>query len=274
MHEFTERLLEWYAAHKRDLPWRETSDPYKILVSEMMSQQTQISRVVPKYYAFLDRFPTEKSLASAPLADVLVMWSGLGYNRRAKYLQLAVWAVVEEYDGVWPDTVEGLMGLPGIGPYTAGAVSAFAFEKPVLVVDANVKKVFNRVFGLTEKEIPDKVMEVLPREHVRDFYNALMDVSSAYFSRGAKIDADYPFGDFCAWFNGGDVPELKKYKQSKFEGSNRWYRGQILKKLAFGELFVSEIEGFENSDLYFGALTQLLDEKMVVKEGEKVFLAK
>lgn len=133
-------LLTWFAENARDLPWRRTRDPYRVLVSEVMLQQTQVDRVIPKYEAFLAAFPTVEALAAAPTAEVIRLWAGLGYNRRAVNLQRAARAVVEERGGLFPHEVEELLRLPGIGPYTAGAVACFAFEQDVAFVDTNIRR--------------------------------------------------------------------------------------------------------------------------------------
>lgn len=141
-------LLAWFAAGARDLPWRRTRDPYRVLVSEVMLQQTQVDRVVPKYLAFLEAFPTLEALAEAPTAEVIRLWAGLGYNRRAVNLQRTARAIVEQHGGQFPRDVESLRALPGIGPYTAGAVACFAFEQEVAFLDTNIRRVLRRLlFG-------------------------------------------------------------------------------------------------------------------------------
>src|SRR5215210_1570192 len=128
-------LLGWFKEHARDLPWRRTRDPYAILVSEVMLQQTQVDRVLPYYARFLERFPTAQALAEAPVAEVIKLWAGLGYNRRAVNLQRAAHVVVSAYAGEFPSDPEELRKLPGLGAYTAGAVAAFAFERDVVFLD-------------------------------------------------------------------------------------------------------------------------------------------
>jgi A/G-specific adenine glycosylase len=142
--ELQGRLLDWFKEHARDLPWRRTRDPYRVLVSEIMLQQTQVDRVIPKYLAFLEAFPTLEALAAAPTAEVIRLWSGLGYNRRAVNLQRAARAVLEEHGGAFPRDVEALRRLPGVGPYTAGAVACFAFEQDVAFIDTNIRRVLRR----------------------------------------------------------------------------------------------------------------------------------
>src|SRR5947209_3644935 len=140
---FRRQILDWYDMHRRDLPWRGDPDPYHVLVSDVMLQQTQVDRVIPKYLAFLARFPTLQTLASASTADVLRAWQGLGYNRRALNLKRTAEAVVREHSGKLPRTVEELEKLPGIGRYTARAVACFAFGVQVAVVDTNVRRVLS-----------------------------------------------------------------------------------------------------------------------------------
>ena len=137
-------ILSWYEEKGRKLPWRETTDPYKILVSEMMLQQTQVDRVIPKYHAFLKRFPTVKDLTEAPPGEVLQYWSGLGYNRRALYLQRCAQELVKQKN--FPENVEELQKLPGLGPYTTAAVLSFALNKDVIVVDVNISILYKRIF--------------------------------------------------------------------------------------------------------------------------------
>src|SRR5215210_7788442 len=139
-------LLGWFNEHARDLPWRRTRDPYAILVSEVMLQQTQVDRVLPYYTRFLERFPTVKDLANAATSDVIRIWSGLGYNRRAVNLQRAARAVVDQLGGTFPDDPAELKKLPGIGAYTAGAIAAFAYERDVAFLDTNMRRVISRVF--------------------------------------------------------------------------------------------------------------------------------
>src|SRR3954451_14665892 len=147
-------LRAWFQTYSRDLPWRRTRDPYRILVSEIMLQQTQVDRVLLKYRAFLETFPTLQALADAAPGDVIRAWAGLGYNRRALNLQRTARAVLDEYGGVFPDTPAELQRLPGLGPYTAGAVACFAFERDVAFMDTNIRRVGRRVFAGPEDAPP------------------------------------------------------------------------------------------------------------------------
>ncbi len=229
--DFQNLILEWYQKNQRDLPWRETREPYKILISEVMSQQTQLSRVVPKYEAWLEKFPTVQSLAKAKVAEVLQYWSGLGYNRRALNLKKTAEIISEKYHGKFPEDEKELVSLPGIGQYTARAVLCFAFDQQIAVVDTNVRKVILTQLLNSEKvekqnlrlsdskdslenKIDDKKMyeiatQLLPIGKAYEWNQALMDYSAAMLKK-EKIP----------------IP-----KQSKFHGSRRYYRGQILKLL-------------------------------------------
>ena len=147
-------LLDWFAGHGRDLPWRHTRDPYKVMVSEIMLQQTQVDRVMPKYQAFLEIFPGLAALAAAPTAEVIRAWTGLGYNRRAVNMQRAARAVLDVHNGQFPRDMAELLKLPGIGPYTAGAIACFAFEQDVAFMDTNIRRVVQRLFAGPEESAP------------------------------------------------------------------------------------------------------------------------
>jgi A/G-specific adenine glycosylase len=226
--EFQAVVWGYYHAHGRDLPWRRPEpdgrfDAYKILVSEIMLQQTQVARVIPKFQQFLERFPSLAVLAAAPLAEVLVVWSGLGYNRRPKFLWQAAKQVMQEYDGRLPDTIPELIQLPGIGVNTAGAVLAYAYNKPVVFIETNIRTVYIHHFfadrqGITDREILDVVASTLPAE-VREWYWALMDY-------GAHLKQTI-----------GNLNKLSKHytKQTAFIGSRRQIRGQVLRLLGKGK---------------------------------------
>lgn len=209
---FQRHILDWYDTFKRDLPWRDDPDPYHILVSEIMLQQTQVDRVIPKYLAFLARFPTLQSLAAASVADVLRQWQGLGYNRRALNLKRAADVAVREYGGTLPATVEGLEALPGIGKYTARAVASFAFRLQVPVVDTNVRRVLAGFAGreLSERETWTLAERLLPEGRAADWNQALMDY-------GALVDRPRP--------------KRTGKRSEPFEQSNRFWRGRIVDAL-------------------------------------------
>jgi A/G-specific adenine glycosylase len=252
--QFQTKILDWYSKNQRDLPWREVPvetnhsvhlsgtslqevkqrDPYKILISEVMSQQTQISRVIPKYEGWLKVFPTVYDLARGSVADVLRLWSGLGYNRRALNLKKTAEIIVSEYGGKFPQDEKELLKLPGIGQYTARALLCFAFNQQIAVVDTNVRKViltqlFIRHSGgvqnlseeqhfnvrdsgqarMTDGEVQEVADQLLPYGKAYEWNQALMDYAGAMLKK-EKIQ----------------IP-----KQSTFIGSHRYYRGQVLKTL-------------------------------------------
>ncbi len=179
-------LLHWYAANARDLPWRKTRDPYRVWVSEIMLQQTQVETVIPYYRRWLKRFPTLKALAAAPLADVLTLWEGLGYYSRARNLHRAAQQVMAEFGGRLPPDTASLQKLPGIGRYTAGAIASIAFNADAAVLDGNVKRVLARVFNLTvdirspagEKELWQLAESLIPTGRAGDYNQALMDLGA------------------------------------------------------------------------------------------------
>ena len=216
--QFRNIVYVHYKRYARSFPWRKTRDPYKILVSETMLQQTGVERVVQKYRAFLKRFPTIRALARVPLKEVLKEWQGLGYNRRAKLLRDAAKAIVAEYQGKFPKNEKILESLPGIGPYTARAVMAFAFNKPVVFIETNIRTVFLHHFfknrtTISDSEILPYMVKMLDKKNPRKWYSALMDYGASLKKFGVRLNAK----------------SAHYTKQSKFEGSIRQLRGRILK---------------------------------------------
>ena len=217
------RLLAWYEENRRDLPWRHTTDPYAVLVSEIMLQQTQVPRVAPRFVAWLEAWSDLESLATAPLADVLQHWQGLGYNNRARRLQeCAAAAVAASPDGrpaALPRSVDGLRALPGIGPYTARAVLIFAHNDDLAAVDANVRRVLTHELDLagdlTDARLQEVADAVLPRGRSRDWHNALMDYGSLVLTARATGIAS-------------------RTRQTAFEGSRRQKRARLLRRLLHG----------------------------------------
>lgn len=217
-------ILGYYAANKRDMPWRATPSPYYVMVSELMLQQTQVTRVIPKFMAFIVRFPDIQNLAQASLADVIAMWNGLGYNRRAKYLWEAAKKVTDDFDGKIPSTTTELISLPGVGPNTAGAIMAYAYNQPVIFIETNIRTVIIHHFfagsdhKVTDAEIATVLQQIMPITNTREWYWALMDY-------GAYVKATA----------GGQLNRVHGYKkQSKFKGSRRQIRGKILTLLIDG----------------------------------------
>lgn len=183
---FAPLLLRWYQGEKRDLPWRQTRDPYAIWVSEMMLQQTQVATVIPYWTHWMTRFPTIESLAEAPLNDVLTAWQGLGYYARARNLHKAAKVIVEDHGGEFPTALEQVLALPGIGRYTAGAICSIALGQDVPIVDANVIRVLCRVYGVKgdPKSLPvqnrlwELATELIPSGQAREFNQAMMELGA------------------------------------------------------------------------------------------------
>jgi A/G-specific adenine glycosylase len=217
---FRQQIYGFYQDHGRRMPWRDTSDPYHILVSEIMLQQTQVERVALKYEPFLTAFPDVASLARAPLREIMLQWQGLGYNRRALALQRLAQRLVTEFQGRLPASVATLRTLPGIGAATAGALAAFAFNQPVVFIETNIRRVFLHCFfgdqnGVQDQEILPLVDQTLDRGQPRPWYYALMDY-------GAMLKRAAP---------NPNRRSAHYQRQSAFAGSDRQIRGLILKTL-------------------------------------------
>ena len=245
---FHDAVAGWYAHNARVLPWRGVDDPYAVLVSEVMLQQTQVDRVIPKYRAFLDAFPTLQALADAQPAEVIRLWAGMGYNGRAVRLHRLAREVVDHHGGELPRTAEDLRKLPGIGPYTAAAVASFAFGEPVAVLDTNIYRVLSRVVHgvdapsrdalhpLAEELLPGPDSPLTPA----DWHQALMDIGATLCTARQPRCMLCPLRAFCAAAphlqSGGD-PALAEAsvpyapRQSRFQGSVRYFRGRIVDHL-------------------------------------------
>lgn len=235
-------VLGWGVPMMRDLPWRAERDPWRILVSEVMLQQTQVERVIPKWQAFLAAFPTPTDCAAASLGDVLRLWQGLGYPRRARNLRAAAAAAVERHGGRLPDDLDALLALPGIGAYTARAVLAFAFERDVAVVDTNIARILARTAGerLTPKRAQARADEAVPRGQGWVWNQVVMDLGATLCRPTPRCGA-CPLAGSCAWHLAGNPdPDPAtgsagvSGKQARFEGSDRQARGQVLAALGPG----------------------------------------
>lgn len=260
------RNLVWqhYHTYGRNLPWRNQITPYRVLVSELMLQQTQVDRVIPKYKAFLRAFPNFKQLAQSPLSDVLKHWQGLGYNRRAKFLQQTAIQVTENYRGKMPTEESILRQLPGIGCYTARALQAFAFNQPVVIVETNIRTVYLHHFfrsknGVSDQQLVPHIAATLDSKRPREWYWALMDYGTAL--KRAGITAHRKSKTY--------------YKQSRFQGSNRQVRGRIIRYLAkqgptTRRTLVNEIDsnGFDTS----AVIEVLIAEQLVARLGARLAL--
>lgn len=252
-------------AGRHDLPWRVDTSPYSVLVSELMLQQTQVSRVLPKYQIFMKQFKTIDALAATPLSRVLVAWQGLGYNRRAKMLHQTAKMIVRDYDGVFPVTYQELMELPGVGPYTAGAIMAFAYNDGVPIIETNIRTVylyhfFKQKDTVTDKEIETLVVKTLDAIRPREWYWALMD-----------------YGAHLKRLHGSQNSRSKHYvKQSKFAGSDREIRGAIVRTLAHKrhteQALIRTLSQFSTSRLTL-QLQALIQEGMIQKRDQSYTLS-
>jgi A/G-specific adenine glycosylase len=236
----TAALLDWYARVQRPLPWRATRDPYALLVSEVMLQQTQAARVVPYYEAFLARFPDPAALAAAPPRAVLAAWSGLGYNRRALALQAAARVVATRG---WPDD---LTELPGVGPYTAAAVGSFAWDRPRAAVDTNARRVIGRFDGVERRpaELAARAAELIPPGRAAAFNQAMMELGATVCRPRAPRCDECPLRHGCAARRaGGPAAPAPRRGAERFEDTDRWARGRILAALVAGEPLPAAVRG-------------------------------
>ncbi|WP_323173717.1 A/G-specific adenine glycosylase [Natrialba sp. PRR66] len=226
-------LIDWYEADHREFPWRRTDDPYAILVSEVMSQQTQLDRVVEAWEAFLERWPSTTELAAADRADVVGFWTdhSLGYNNRAKYLHEAAGQIESDYDGHFPESPDELQELMGVGPYTANAVASFAFNNGDAVVDTNVKRVLYRAFDVPDDDsaFEDAAGDLMPADRSRVWNNAIMELGGVACEQTPSCDeAGCPWREWCSAYASGDFTAPDVPTQPSFEGSRRQFRGRVI----------------------------------------------
>ena len=274
-------LLGWWEAERRDLPWRRTRDPWAVLVSETLAQQTQLSRVVPAYHRFLAEFPTTVACADAPLGDVLRAWEGMGYNRRAKHLHAAARTVVADHGGQVPDDLDALLALPGVGPYTARAVLAFAFERDVGVVDTNAGRVIARsVAGrpVRPAEAQALVDAMVPPGRGWAFGQALLDLGATTCTARAPACGRCPLRRRCRWAAAGRPdPDPARgsagvsVTQAAFAGSDRQGRGRLVAALRLGPVAAGDVAaaaGWADDPGRAGRVADgLVSEGLVVRDG-------
>jgi A/G-specific adenine glycosylase len=244
-------LLVWGDAVRRDLPWRATRDPWSILVAELMLQQTQVGRVIPRYAAFLATFPTTAACAAAPVAEVVRAWEGLGYNRRAVNLHRAAEVVVEQHGGALPDDLDALLALPGVGPYTARAVLAFAFERDVAVVDVNAARFLARAVAgarLTPGAAQRLADAQVPAGTGWAWNQSVLDLGATVCTKRSPRCPECPLLSACAWagtgFAGADPAEGSAGtggRQSTFVGSDRQGRGRLVQALRTGPVEIDRV---------------------------------
>lgn len=265
--DFQQEVWNYYHGHGRhDLPWRQPEadgsfSAYKIMASELMLQQTQVSRVIPKYLAFLDRFPDVRSLAAAEQGEVLRAWSGLGYNRRAKFLHQAAGQIVDEYKGEFPADEAALVKLPGIGHATANAILAYVFNRPTSFIETNIRTVYIHHFfhdatGISDKSLQPIIERTVDQEHPREWYWALMDYGTHLKRTVGNLN----------------MLSITYSKQSRFEGSARQVRGQIIRLLGTKPRRLAELRREINDERLDAVIAGLVREGLVRRHGNSFSL--
>lgn len=275
-------LLGWWEANGRDLPWRRTRDPWAVLVSELMLQQTQVARVVPKWHAFLAEFPTATACAAAPVGDVVRAWAGLGYNRRALNLHRCASAVTEHHGGVLPNDLDALLALPGIGPYTARAVLVFAYERDIGLVDTNAGRFLSRAGSgraVARAEAQGLADSLTPTAMGWAWGQAVFDLGALVCVRRSPRCDVCPIVTSCAWAVAG-FPEPDPVEgsagisggQSPFAGSDRQGRGRLVDALRAGavdRLTLATVMGWPGDDERAQRVTRsLIADGLVVEDGD------
>ena len=272
-------IFSWITPRLRQLPWRDTRDPWHVLVSEVMLQQTGVSRAMPKWQVFIDAFATPADCAGAPLGDVLRLWQGLGYPRRARNLQAAARVIVEQHDGLTPSTLDELLALPGIGPYTARAVLAFAFEEDAAVVDTNIARVLARFHGRTLKarDAQQLADDWVPQGEAWLWNQALMDLGATICRPQPTCD-ECPLSEKCSWRGTGTDPSVGSagvsVAQARFEGSDRQARGRLIKQL--GECAVpihavAEIMD-RSAEIAMRLVNDLISDGLIIRQNGELLL--
>ena len=283
-------LTQWWASERRDLPWRRTRDPWLVLVSEVMLQQTQVDRVLPYYEAFVERWPTPELFAQSTLSEVLAAWQGLGYPRRARNLWQSAAIITERHGGNVPVDVNGLLALPGVGPYTARAVLAFAFGADTGVVDTNVGRILARWTGrrLAPTEAQRVADELVPAGESWAWNQAMMDLGAQVCTKRDPSCGRCPAQLWCVW--AGEVLGSKpsgqpdpadhsagvSTRQARFEGSDRQARGRLLAALSVGDIKRTDVAGamgLEREEARARRLVEdLLAEGLITATGDQLRL--
>lgn len=256
--DFQQAVLDYYYQNQRDLPWRQpepdgTFDPYKIMVSEVMLQQTQVLRVIEKYRQFLIAFPTIQRLAQANLTEILTVWQGLGYNRRARFMRETALRVCNDYEAIMPQTVDELTSLPGIGHNTASAILVYAHNQPQIFIETNIRTVYLHHFfpdgqAIDDKQVIKLVAQTLESENPRDWYWALMD-----------------YGTYLKKQHGNPNNRSKQYlKQSSFSGSRRQLRGKILHELTMQAQPLETLSRRFDDSRFIEVVDSLIYERLIV----------
>lgn len=280
--QLQEALLEWGRHELRDMPWRSTRDPWRILVAETMLQQTQVGRVAPRWTAFLERWPSPSACAGASRADVLRAWQGLGYNRRAVALHETAQRITEDHGGQVPRALEDLLELPGVGPYTARAVRVFAFELDDGVVDVNAARVLARAVAgtrLTAGAAQQLADDLVPPGEGWLWNQSVIELGATHCRKRSVACGSCPLSDHCAWRGEGPDPAAGSAgtgsTQSRFEGSDRQGRGRLLDALRAADLAADaagEVTRWDDPERTERVVDGLVADGLVVREGEVLTL--
>ncbi|MEL7155915.1 MAG: A/G-specific adenine glycosylase [Actinomycetota bacterium] len=280
----TGAVLDWFGANGRDLPWRRTRDPWAVMVSELMLQQTQVARVSERWPAFLRRYPDPRTCAEAPRADLIAAWAGLGYNRRAVNLHRAAEVIVDRHGGRVPETLRDLLALPGIGPYTARAIRVFAFETDDGVLDTNVARILARTTGrpLDRRRAQELADAAVPPGQGWAWNQALLDIGSLHCRSGAPRCDRCPMAGWCRWRGAGDDADPAvgsagvSTPQSRFEGSDRQGRGRLVDALRQGPVArrdLAEVMGWDDDDERAQAVARtVVADGLAVDDGDHLTL--
>ncbi len=255
--EFIQLVWDYYYQHKRPMPWRDNTHPYWVVVSEIMLQQTQVNRVLEKFPVFIEQFPSFEVLAESSLGEVLQAWQGMGYNRRAKYLWQIAQKVIQEYDGMLPDNPSLLVNFPGIGKATASSIVAFAYNKPTIFIETNIRRVyihhfFSRLENIADNDLLPFIERTVSQDNPREWYYALMDYGT--YLKTQIINPNR---------------KSKHYtRQSVFEGSNRQIRSQIIKLLLQGPKTLAQIQDIIGDNRVQDNIASLLKEELIHNEKD------
>ena len=262
MREFQDAVWDYYSRHGRTMPWRTRHDPYSVIVSELMLQQTQVARVIPKFEQFMAKFPSIEDLARAPLSEVIVAWQGLGYNRRARFLHETAKIITTDHGGIFPSTLIELVKLPGIGKNTAGALLAYAFDMRAVFVETNIRTaLFHHFFEnntlVDDTQLIELLERILPEAHYREWYWALMD-----------------YGSHLKKTVGGRLDQSRHYKkQAPLKGSLREVRGMIIKCLTGGTVDEATLrQAIGADDRFTPALDGLIRDGLVTRDATNLRL--
>ncbi len=261
--KFKKEIWNYYRVNKRVLPWRNINDPYKVFVSEIMLQQTQVSRVLKKYPVFIKTFPTFQTLAKAQLSDVLKEWQGMGYNRRARFIHEAAKIIVNNYSGVLPKDVSELKRLPGIGNGTAGSLIVFVYNTPIPFVETNIRRVilhhfFRRKSGVSDEEILKIVKKTMDKKRPREWYYALMDYGSILLKKEKE---------------NANIRSATYIKQKPFKGSNREIRGNIISFLVSHPSGTASIiaKKYKKEEKQVHSILNILEKEGLIKKTRQTY---